>query len=57
MKKIITLLSILLIFSGHFLYAQETNIVPGNLLVMVSSDADAVKLSNDLQIVSGRKTN
>ncbi|MES2286169.1 MAG: S8/S53 family peptidase [Bacteroidota bacterium] len=56
MKKIITFFSILLFFSGHFLYAQETNIVPGNLLVMVNSEADALKLSNDLQIVSGRKT-
>lgn len=56
MKKIITLFSILLIFSSPFLHAQETNIVPGNLLVMVGSEADAVKLSNDLQFVSDRKT-
>lgn len=56
MKKIITLFSILLIFSSPFLNAQETNIVPGNLLVMVGSEADAVKLSNDLQFISGHKT-
>ncbi|MCE9537928.1 MAG: S8 family peptidase [Bacteroidetes bacterium] len=56
MKTIITFFSIMLIFSGHFLYAQETNIVPGNLLVMVNSEAAAIKLSHDLQFVSGLKT-
>ncbi len=56
MKIIVTFFSIILIFFGHFLYAQETNIVPGNLLVMVNSEASALKLSNDLQLVNGFKT-
>lgn len=56
MKKIISCFSVLLIFSTRFLYAQETNIVPGNLLVMVNSEADAVKLSNDLQFINALKT-
>ncbi|MES2138715.1 MAG: S8/S53 family peptidase [Bacteroidota bacterium] len=56
MKKIIPFFSIMLIFCGHFLFAQETNIVPGNLLVMVTSEASAVKLSKDLQFVNGLRT-
>lgn len=56
MKKIITSFITILIFTCHFMFAQENNIVQGNILVMVKSDADAQKLSNDLQFVNGIKT-
>ena len=56
MKKIILCFVVLLIFTCPVIYAQESNIVKGNLLVMVNSDDDAQKLSNDLQFIGGIKT-
>lgn len=56
MKKNITCFVILLVFNCGFLNAAETNIVPGNLLIMVKSNEDAQQLSSDLQFIKGIKT-
>ncbi|HEY0031001.1 MAG TPA: S8/S53 family peptidase [Bacteroidia bacterium] len=37
-------------------FAQETNIVPGNLLVMVNSDEDAALLTKELSTINGVST-
>lgn len=56
MKKKITFLMISLLFTCMFSRAGETNIVPGNLLIMVKSNEDAQQLCNDLQFIKGIKT-
>lgn len=55
--KISTIFIAAFLFSAGLLSAQETNIVPGNLLVMVNSDADAAQLAKELSSVNGAKTN
>lgn len=56
MEKRAVYFIIILTFVYNFIRAQETNIVPGNVLVMVNSDADVEKLNKDLQFVNGIKT-
>ena len=56
MKKITTRLLALLIFTNSIILAQETNIVSGNLLIMLNSEEAAQKLCNDLKFISGQKT-
>ncbi len=56
MNKITACFAALLLLTCRIISAQETNIVPGNLLVMVSSDADAQGLSKELQFINGVKT-
>ena len=56
MKKKITFLMISLLFTCMFSQAGETNIVPGNLLIMVTSHDHTQQLSDDLQFVNGIKT-
>ncbi|MFL5765552.1 MAG: S8/S53 family peptidase [Bacteroidia bacterium] len=56
MNKFYTLtLAALLLFSGR-MSAQETNFVPGNLIVMMASDAAAVNLTKELASLSGIPT-
>lgn len=57
MKKIYVLIFTLLIFISNITVAQETNIVPGNLLVMVNSDAAATQLTKELSAINGISTN
>jgi subtilisin family serine protease len=56
MKKISSGFIILLFFVSLFIHAQETNIVPGNLLIMTGSEEDAQKLSTNLKFIDGIKT-
>ncbi len=49
-------LVMVLVFTCRFIFAQESNIVSGNILVMVNSDASAQKLSSELKVVNGIKT-
>jgi serine protease len=56
MKTHKSLLSILLVSFSILVKAQESTIVPGNLLVMVNSDAEAQQLSDELQSLYGIQT-
>ncbi|MBA3705325.1 MAG: hypothetical protein H0W84_05340, partial [Bacteroidetes bacterium] len=56
MKKILLLSIALSISISGTVYAQETGIVSGNLLVMLHSDEDAIILAEELQYLSGIKT-
>ncbi|MGZ4158140.1 MAG: S8 family serine peptidase, partial [Bacteroidia bacterium] len=56
MKTYKLILSSLFVSFSIVLKAQESTIVPGNLLVMVSSDADAKQLSSELQSLYGIPT-
>lgn len=56
MKTFTFCVAILLIFACGFINAQETNIVSGNLLVMLNSEADVEKISSELQSVDGVPT-
>ena len=56
MKKRAVCIIIILTFVYNFIRAQESNVVPGNIIVMVNSDTDVEKLSNDLQFVNEIKT-
>ena len=57
MKKIYVLTSSFLILITNIIVAQETNIVPGNLLVMVNSDVAAMQLTKELSTINGVNTN
>ncbi|MES2591084.1 MAG: S8 family peptidase [Bacteroidota bacterium] len=56
MKTFTFYVVILLTFACNLIHAQETNIVPGNLLVMLRSEADVQKISTELQSVDGVQT-
>lgn len=56
MKKITACFTLVLVLSCSYIFAQETNIVPGNLLVMLNSDKSAQKLCTDLKFINGIKT-
>ncbi len=56
MKKIYTLLTGLSLLSAPVAFSQETNVVPGNLLVMVGSDAQARQLTKELGSINGSST-
>lgn len=53
MKKYIILTSAILFFANGLITAQETNIVSGDLLVMVNSENDANLLSQELSSING----
>jgi len=57
MQKIYFLISALLFSATSFIIAQESNIVAGNLLVMVNSDAEANQLTRELSSINGISTN
>lgn len=57
MKKIYVLFSALVLSANSILFAQESNVVPGNLLIMVNSDADAAQLTKELATINGINTN
>ncbi len=57
MKKIFLLISFALLFTNIHLAAQETNIVAGNVLVMVNSETDAIQLTKELSAINGNNTN
>ena len=56
MRKFHILFYLLLIGMNSFVYSQDAGIVPGNLLVMLNSDADATRLSEELYYLNGVKT-
>ncbi len=56
MKKIILLFLGSFIFPNNMITAQETNIVSGDLLVMVNSDNDINLLSKELSSINGVST-
>jgi subtilisin family serine protease len=56
MKKYIILTSAILFFANGLITAQETNIVSGDLLVMVNSENDANLLSQELSSINGVHT-
>lgn len=57
MKKIHFLISALLLLFCSLTKAQETNIVSGDLLVMVNSETDATQLTKELSSINGINTN
>jgi serine protease len=57
MKKIVALVFYFLTIVIGICHAQETNVVPGNLILMLQSDAAAENLTNELQYINGIKTN
>lgn len=57
MKNIFTILLSIVLSSNSFLFAQETNIVPGNLLIMLDSDNSILQIQKDLEFINGAKTN
>jgi serine protease len=57
MKKKSRYFAFILAFTAHSLFSQETNIVPGNIIVMLNSAADTARLSNELNYISEAKTN
>lgn len=56
MRKIKVLFLALLLGVSGSIYAQESNIVPGNLLIMLNSNEDAKKLSEQLHFLNGTTT-
>ncbi len=56
MKKIYPVIIALFFITINVAFSQETNIVPGNLLVMVNSDADANQLTKEFALVNGAQT-
>lgn len=57
MRTITSFLLSILLISTYAVNAQETNVVPGNLLVMMQTKGDADLLLRDLEFVNGVKTN
>jgi serine protease len=57
MKKFSHYFAFILTFTAHSLFSQETNIIPGNVIVMLNSSADTAKLSNELKYISEASTN
>lgn len=56
MKNIFTTLLSIAICSNTFIFAQETNIVPGNLLVMLDSDNSIQQIQKEIEFLNGVKT-
>jgi len=56
-KIIYRLIAVLLLIISTFLCAQDSTIVPGNIIVMVNSDEAANLLVEGLSVVNGVKTN
>lgn len=57
MRTITALLLSILLVSNCIAYSQETNVVPGNLIVMINQDANAETLVKELEYINGTKTN
>ena len=56
MIKNYSILISFLFVSFNITYAQESNIVPGNILAMVHSEDEATKLVSDMQTIKGINT-
>ncbi len=56
MKNIFTVIFFIVISSNALIFAQETNIVPGNLLIMLNSDNSVQKIEKDIEFLNGVKT-
>ncbi|MBL0330173.1 MAG: S8 family peptidase [Bacteroidetes bacterium] len=56
MKNFKFLFSFVLLFTATLTKAQETNIVPGNVLVMLRSEAGAAELTRELATINGVAT-
>lgn len=56
MKNIFTVLLLIVISSNTFIFAQETNIVPGNLLIMLDAGNSIQKIEKEIQFLNGVKT-
>src|ERR1035437_1742636 len=56
MKNIFIFLLSIVISSNALIFAQETNIVPGNLLIMLDSDKSVEKIQREMQSLNGTKT-
>ena len=56
MKKLYTLLASLLIGTSGFISAQQTDNIPGNIIVMLHSNNEADEFVSSLQRVNGIKT-
>ncbi len=57
MKKIITILfTVFLTFSGKIFFAQESNINPGDVIVLLKTTSEASDLTDDLKILNGVET-
>ena len=57
MKKYFLILIYLLILSASNINAQESNIIPGNIIVMLHSAGNAEQFASSLKEVEGIKTN
>ncbi len=57
MKRISACFFILLIFTGHPLFSQENNIIPGKIIAMLTSQGDVQKLAKELKNIDGIPTN
>ncbi len=57
MKRISQYFVTILIFTNSFLFGQETNIIPGNIIVMLSSAADTSLLTNEFKNIGESETN
>lgn len=56
MKRILFLISLLLICTDSFIYSQELNVVHGNIIAMLKSSEDVDKLVASFQTIDGNKT-
>lgn len=56
MKRISRCFVAILIFTCNCLFAQETNIVPGNIIVMLGSEPDTTLLAEELKSIGGHTT-
>ena len=56
MNKAFTFCFLIIAFTFHSAFGQETNFVPGNLIVMTGSDAQAEQLSKELATINGAST-
>ena len=57
MNRINYLIVLIIICSSHFVTAQESNIVPGNIIAILKSNNDAAQLVSSLQTINGINTN
>lgn len=56
MKNLFTILLSILISSNTLIFAQETNIVPGNLLIVLDADNSIQLIQKDIAFLNGIKT-